>query len=298
MDSAEIEVFLTLAEELHFSRTAERLYLPQSRVSRLVASLERKVGGALFERTSRRVTLTPLGQQLADRLGPAYAEVNAALGEARDSARHIEGSLRLGCPIVVGGPALSLLLERFATRHPDCEVTLHDQLLMDPYGPLRRGDVDVLVNWLAVDEPDLTAGPAIEHRDRVVVVGLGHRLAGRKSVSVEELAAEETHGNEAGIPAALFDAIIPPSTPSGRPIPRTYPLRSSEDSTAAISKGLIVHLSAADVPIYQRSDLQVIPVPDLPPLPLGLIWCTAHENARIRALAAVARETKTPSASR
>src|SRR5215469_7954060 len=61
MDAAEIEVFLTLAEELHFTRTAERLHLPQSRVSRLVASLERRVGGALFERTSRRVVLTPLG---------------------------------------------------------------------------------------------------------------------------------------------------------------------------------------------------------------------------------------------
>ncbi|MBO0806882.1 MAG: LysR family transcriptional regulator, partial [Actinobacteria bacterium] len=55
MDASEIEVFLALAEELHFGRTAERLRLPQSRVSRLVASLERRVGGALFERTTRRV---------------------------------------------------------------------------------------------------------------------------------------------------------------------------------------------------------------------------------------------------
>ena len=55
MDTAEIEVFLVLAEELHFGRTAERLRLPQPRVSRLVAALERRAGGALFERTSRRV---------------------------------------------------------------------------------------------------------------------------------------------------------------------------------------------------------------------------------------------------
>ena len=81
MDTAEIEVFLVLAEELHFGRTAERLRLPQPRVSRLVAALERRAGGALFERTSRRVRLTPLGQQLASQLRPAYAQLTEAYGE-------------------------------------------------------------------------------------------------------------------------------------------------------------------------------------------------------------------------
>ena len=52
VDTAEIEVFLALAEELHFGRTAERLRMPQPRVSRLVSALERRVGGTLFERTS------------------------------------------------------------------------------------------------------------------------------------------------------------------------------------------------------------------------------------------------------
>jgi DNA-binding transcriptional LysR family regulator len=96
MDTAEIEVFLVLAEELHFGRTAERLRLPQPRVSRLVAALERRAGGALFERTSRRVRLTPLGQQLASRLRPAYAQLTAALDEARAAAR--SGTCRSATP--------------------------------------------------------------------------------------------------------------------------------------------------------------------------------------------------------
>jgi DNA-binding transcriptional LysR family regulator len=290
MDTTEMEVFLTLAEELHFTRTAERLHLPQSRVSRLVASLERRVGGSLFERTSRQVTLTPLGKQLLDRLGPAYAEMEAALCQARDSARNIEGSLRVGCPGTVGGPAISLLVERFGARHPGCEVTLHDQILTDPYGPLRRGEVDVLVNWLAGEEPDLTRGPAIEYRDRVLVIGHGHRLANRESVSFEELADEEANLNHEGTPDALFDAIVPPFTPSGRPIRRTQPWRSTEDLCQLIARGLTVHPAACDIPIFQRADLRQIPIPDMPPLPLGLIWCTVRENAMIRALAEVARQ--------
>jgi Bacterial regulatory helix-turn-helix protein, lysR family len=79
VDTTEIEVFLVLAEELHFGRTAERLRLPQPRVSRLVAALERRVGGTLFERTSRRVRLTPLGQQLAGLRGEGGFRAN--LGE-------------------------------------------------------------------------------------------------------------------------------------------------------------------------------------------------------------------------
>src|SRR5215469_2472918 len=95
MDTTEIEVFLVLAEELHFGRTAERLHMPQPRVSRLVSALEHKVGGTLFERTSRRVRLTPLGKRLHGQLQPAYAQLNAALDDARAAARQTAGVLRI-----------------------------------------------------------------------------------------------------------------------------------------------------------------------------------------------------------
>ena len=61
----EIETFLVLTEELHFGRTAERLYLSQSRVSQTIRSMETSLGGRLFERTSRQVRLTPLGTDRA-----------------------------------------------------------------------------------------------------------------------------------------------------------------------------------------------------------------------------------------
>ena len=83
MDIAEIEVFLVLAEELHFGRTAERLHMPQPRVSRLISAPEHRIGGALFERTSRRVRLTPLGRRLLGQLQPVYGQLVAALEDAR-----------------------------------------------------------------------------------------------------------------------------------------------------------------------------------------------------------------------
>ena len=67
----ELRVFLVLAEERHFGRTAERLGLTQSRVSQSLRGLERKLGEQLVHRTSRRVTLTPRGERFRDEAGAA-----------------------------------------------------------------------------------------------------------------------------------------------------------------------------------------------------------------------------------
>ncbi|MFC4591246.1 LysR family transcriptional regulator [Sphaerisporangium corydalis] len=73
MERQEIEVFLVLAEELHFARTAERLRVSAATISQTIAKLERLFGAPLFHRTTRRVELTPLGRQLLDDLRPAHA---------------------------------------------------------------------------------------------------------------------------------------------------------------------------------------------------------------------------------
>lgn len=290
METSEVEAFLTLAEELHFTRTAERLRLSQPRVSRLISSLERKVGGPLFTRTSRQVTLTPLGKKLRDRIAPAWTEIEDAFAEARDDARSTEGTLRLGWTVTASGPAVHQLAQAFADEYPGCELAIHDVPGTDAYGPLRRGEIDVLAYWLAGDEPDLTTGPVIEHRARALMVRRGHRFAARESVSVEDLADEEV--NEAdGIPGPVWDALCPPRAPSGRPIRRVHSGRGIERIIAGVSRGLMVHPTVAGVATFQRRDVTLVPIRDLPPMPLGLLWCTASENARVRALAGVARRT-------
>jgi hypothetical protein len=92
MDTAEIEVFLVLAEELHFGRTAERLRMPQPRVSRLVAALEHQVGGSLFERTMLvrdDIALIPIKDLPPLRLGLIWctAHDNARIQALAETAR-------------------------------------------------------------------------------------------------------------------------------------------------------------------------------------------------------------------
>ena len=288
MDVQQVEAFLAVADELHFGRAAERLVQSRPRVSKLIASLEREVGGALFDRTSRRVRLTPLGTRFRDQLRPGYAQMLAALADARAAATQASGVLRVGFTVTTGGEALTRLVTVFGSVRPGCQVILKEVSIGDPYAPLRRDEIDVLVNWLAVDEPDLTAGPVIDRCDRVLAVAAGHSLAACPPVTAEDLADLEMAWVPPSVPTALYDALIPPRTPSGRPVRRTQQVEGLHHTLALVASGRMVHLTVASLPLAQRADITLIPITGLPPLPLGLIWCTTHENARIRALAQTA----------
>lgn len=89
----ELDAFLTLAEELPFGRTAERLHLSTTRVSRTIGELERRIGVPLFNRTSRRVELTAVGRQSAEEVRPSWARIDAAFERAVDTGRGITGTL-------------------------------------------------------------------------------------------------------------------------------------------------------------------------------------------------------------
>jgi DNA-binding transcriptional LysR family regulator len=292
LDLAHIEAFLVLCEELHFGRTADRLHVTQPRVSRLVASLERDVGGALFERTSRRVALTPLGVRLRDELVPAYEQLTAAMAVARRAARSPAGLLRLGFAATTAVPAIDQLVMAFERAQPDCTVSLQEVPLFDSMEPLRSGEIDVMVCWLVLDDPGLTLGPKIAEYPRVLAVADGHPLADEESVSVEVLADYPVPSWDfRGSADWIRQAMVPSQTPSGRPV-RVHPtaVRTVGEVASLIARGQVVLPTPTSMRHrFGHDRIVLVPISDLPPVPLGLIWCTAHENARIRALVQTAQ---------
>src|SRR6516225_7862897 len=280
----ELRIFLTLADELHFGRTAQRLGISQPGVREAVRVLESRLGVKVFERTSRWVRLTPAGEELRRNLVPALAVLDQALAETSELSRAVRGLLRVGFVLTTEGPALSRLIAAFHARYPGCEARLQEVETFDAYRALRRGDIDVLCNWLAVDEPDLTAGAAFAYYQRALAVAATHRLAGQPAVSIEELAGEEVALLPPTTPPAVYDLLVPPRTPSGRPICRTQPVQTINEILSLVARGRIVHPTSSTVPIFNRDDVVLVPIDDLPPLPLGLVWRTGEENPRIRAL--------------
>ena len=141
LELREVRVFLVLAEELHYGRTAERLGLTTSRVSQIIRTLEARVGGRLFDRTSRHVKLTPLGLQLRKDIMPGYERFEHAFNDAREAAVGVAGTLRIGMySPFVGGPHSATIIDSFTARHPSCNLEFIDTgLQSDCLDVLRAG---------------------------------------------------------------------------------------------------------------------------------------------------------------
>ncbi|MCX5197355.1 LysR family transcriptional regulator [Streptomyces sp. NBC_00249] len=169
MEIRDIEIFLTLAKELHFGRTAERLHVTVARVSQAIKKQERQIGGALFARTSHHVSLTPLGQQLHDDLLPVHRGLQRSLERAALAAKGRTEVLRLGMTSS-NVEDLRPVLDEFSSRHPACTVQIRAVGYNDPFAALRHDTIDVLLAWLPIREPDLTVGP-VAYTEPVVLCG-------------------------------------------------------------------------------------------------------------------------------
>lgn len=293
MELADIEAFLTLAEELHFARTAERMHVSPARVSQRIQTLEHELGGSLFVRTSRRVALTPLGAQLRAELAPAYKMFGAALDHARDAAASPSGVLHVGFTATTGTRDLDRLVITFERLHPGCQIVLHEVPIMDQLGPLRAGEIDVLTTWLALDDPDVTLGPSIGEYPWVLAVADDHPLATHESVPAKVLTDYPVaNWNATSFPRSTLRGRFLDRTPSDRLIRlHPTPVQTIGESATQIARGHVIHPTISTIShIFASHDITLIPIRDLPPLPLGLTWVTAHENSRIRALATVARQ--------
>jgi DNA-binding transcriptional LysR family regulator len=282
----EIRVFLVLAEELHFARTAERLGLTPSRVSQSLRGLERKLGGQLLYRTSRRVSLTPFGERFRDEAGTAYRQLAAVLQDSRKPAQ----SLRLGIfEPCSAGPHLTGIIKAFEDRH-GCEVQVHEiDHGGDPLGQLRRGEVDVLTIRLPLDAADVVAGPVLSVDPRVLAVAADHPLAGRDQVSIEEV-ADYPVTECAGVPKTIMEAFIPPSTPAGRPIRRIdrSPVKPYE-LASLVARGKVVHPTVPSFATYYgQPGIVYIPIVGLPPLRSALVWRQPARSTWIPKLARTA----------
>jgi hypothetical protein len=180
------------------------------------------------------------------------------------------------------------LLRTFERAHAECDVIEREAPITAPYTPLRRGAIDVLVNWRPGNEPDLVAGPVIDHQPRVLAVATDHSLARQASVSVEDI-ANFAVATPIGLPDSVWRRLVPAHTPSGRAIVGGVEVVTMSEIFVQVARGRIVHPTVRSMAtLYPRDDVAFVPIHDMPALELMLIWVAAHENARIGELVRVA----------
>jgi DNA-binding transcriptional LysR family regulator len=294
IDLRELRVFLTLAEELHFRRTADRLRLTPSRVSQTLRELEHKLGAQLVHRTSRRVQLTSYGRRFREEVGPVYGDLLRVLEQAHAGTRSLAGSLRLG---LFSGPAeghhLRGIVDAFGALHPDCDVDIVQLSWDDPLERLRGGDVDLMACWLPLEQPDLVVGPILSRERRVLAVAREHLLAGRESISFEELADYAVPRLD-GWPRDLHETLFPSKTPSGRPIAGVrIPVGSRnflEIAHRVARQELVFPTVASAQPFGAPFDLAYVPITGMASARSALIWRRRERDPKLREFIRVARD--------
>ncbi|MFI0354881.1 LysR family transcriptional regulator [Actinomadura sp. 9N407] len=284
MERYEIEAFLTLAGELHFGRTADRLNVSAGHISKTIKKVERRIGVPLFERTSRRVALTPIGAQLRDELQPAYDQVQRGIRNAIAAGRGVTGVLRIGFFGADAGQFLHTVGDTFRLRYPGCEVLIKEMQLIDGYTPLRTDEVEMMLLRFPTEQPDLAAGPVLFTEQKVLAVSSRHPFARRASLSLEDLGRVKVLRNPASIPDHWDQVHSPQYTPSGRPIESGPSAETFLELLSLVAAGKGVYPEGASaVRFYTRPDVAYIPFHDAPPLEWGLVWRAAGQTSRIRA---------------
>ncbi|GAA4609891.1 DNA-binding transcriptional LysR family regulator [Actinoplanes octamycinicus] len=289
LERYEVETFLTLAEELHFGRTAERLRVSTGRVSHVIRKLERQIGAPLFDRTSRRVEITPIGRQLAGELGPLVERMEAAVRRAVDAGRGVTGRLRVAFLGEYVAPVLHKAVARFAERYPDCDVEVHEVQLYNSRASLVDGSIDILVAAFPFDA--MANGPALMLERRLLAVAANHPLAGRESVSLEALADFPVIQYPEMTSAEFKRDRTPEQTPSGRPVPKGPAGKTFSEmlSHVALGRG-VLPVGELTQRYHPRPDIAYVPISDAPPIQRGPVWLESNTTARVQAFVEAAAE--------
>jgi len=158
-------MFAKVAEERSFAAAARTMGVSVATVSRAVARLEERLGGRLFNRTSRRLALTDDGRRLAERASKIYADAEEAEDFAREASRRPRGLVRLTAPLSFGARWVAPLLPKFFRRYPDIAVDLH---LTDAQTDLIGEGFDAALRIAVMEDSSLVARLIVPVRRFVV----------------------------------------------------------------------------------------------------------------------------------
>ncbi|MFC8587717.1 LysR family transcriptional regulator [Streptomyces sp. NPDC057217] len=290
LEKMELQVFLVLADELHFGRTAERLSISAGRVSQIVKALEERVGARLFQRSSRSVALTSIGCDLHEDLQIGYDRIQQGLARAAEAAGRPAELLRVGYVGALAGQVVHRAAQSFGEDKAGGPVRPREVQVVDALGRLRGSEVDMLVISLPVSAPDIVVGPVLFSEPRMLAVPAEAALASRESVTLEDLVEIVLLRPPHSTPGSWPSDRDPRITPSGAAISggiRVETFQEALQQTAAGRGAVIVGAQAQR--FYSRPDVVYVPFRDAPPIEWAAVWLRTDDASRLRTFAQVAR---------
>lgn len=177
MEMRQLQCFVSVAEEQHFTRAAERLMISQSGLSASIRSLERELQAPLFVRTTRRVTLTEAGRALLVEARHILAQERAAREAVAAVQGVLRGTLTLGAEQCVPGVHVAGLLASFRRRHPQVEIRLRQSGSAALASEVAAGRLDVAFAYLLEADTEQLRSVSLTSVPMVVLCRPDHALA-------------------------------------------------------------------------------------------------------------------------
>ncbi|MBJ9974223.1 LysR family transcriptional regulator [Pseudomonas sp. S75] len=188
MELRHLRCFVVLAEELHFTRAAERLHIEQPPLSRAIKELEDELGATLFDRDRRGTRLTPAGSAFLQDVRRVFAALKQGRENVKAIAAGLQGSLRIAISDGTVDRRLSAFLALCREEEPEIEIRLVEVPLSGQLRGLRSGDFTIGFAHTAEVGEEIIAEP-IWHDPLILAVPARHPLLAHKEVPLPELAS-------------------------------------------------------------------------------------------------------------
>lgn len=190
MTLTELRYIVTLAQEQHFGRAADRCYVSQPTLSIAVKKLEDELGVALFERTKSRVHPTPLGEQIVKQAN-LVLEQTATIKDMADAGKdQLSSPLSVGAIFTIGPYLLPQFIPHLQTLANKMPLYVEDGYTHTLRKKLRNGELDVIIVALPFNEPDVVT-QALYDEPFVVLMPHNHPLADKTEIDPNEISSQQ-----------------------------------------------------------------------------------------------------------
>jgi len=291
LDTRLLRAFVTVAEELNFTRAAERLFVAQQALSSQIRQLETRLGVKLFERTTRKVGLTAAGEQLLPHAVAALAALDAGVDQLTAALRATRATLRVGLSGTAMVPVANETLRVFGERHPEVELRVTNAGLNRPAAGLHEGEVDVAFVRPPFRDDGLSMVTVLDE-ERYAVLRADHPLATRESVRPEDIVGEPwIWVDDADPEARAFWSLA--DFRGEEPLRTGTRINSFEEAFGAVAAGLAITCqaeSAVRAVAAGFPGLRFVPLRGAPPAHVAVAWRTAHQTESARAFVRIALE--------
>ncbi|NTZ83613.1 LysR family transcriptional regulator [Burkholderia metallica] len=292
MDLRHLKYFVTVAEERHFTRAAERLGIGQPPLSIQIKQLERELGTALFRRLSRGVALTDAGALLLDNAQQIFALVERSVSEVQRLSRGETGNLRVGfAGATYFQPLIPEIVREYRTRYPDVRLSPEQSNTPQLLEALDAGRIDVAFIRPPIEPSETREITLLAKEEMVAVLPRAHRLARvTEPVRLAELANETFILFPRAIGTGLYDSIVEGCRHAGFEPKLTQDASQIASIVPMVGAGFGVSIVPRSISQIRMEEVVYLPISDtIPKAQISIVWRRNERSLAVRHFLAITK---------